>query len=65
MSTDDKNNPVERFDLEELMDPPLPIYREEGRCRCSCGRFYSREIVVIACAARGHQPNPNPQLKDK
>jgi hypothetical protein len=63
MSTDDRPKDDGMENLEDLMDPPVIAGRVQGRYRCVCGQLYSREIVVLACQARGHQPNP--VLKDR
>lgn len=41
------------------MDPTIDaiiMAKAVGRHRCSCGNKYSREIVILACEARGHRP---------
>jgi hypothetical protein len=37
---------------------PIPMASDDRRQRCACGQFYSREIAVAACEARGHTPLP-------
>jgi hypothetical protein len=58
MSTDDLPKPTERLVVDDALDPVILIRKKKGRFECLCGRTYSREIVVVACEARGHQPNP-------
>lgn len=63
MSTDDQPKSAGMEDVSDMLDPVMLIPREQGRYKCLCGKLYSREIVVIACTARSHEPNPNKEQR--